>query len=179
MRKTRFRGLNAKGQWEYGYVVREQFCGYDEVLYPECNNDEFLTYEKVDGDVLGADSTIVSYGYKIHRDGGQSSVWVKRDTIGQSAALKDKRDVEIYEGDIVKNHWWGDGEVGFLGEEWIVKFGKHESNGNDVYTRNAYGWYYESKGETYSLTNLPQTKGIEIVGNIYELPIASESPPAP
>ncbi len=147
MRETKFRGLNVKGQWEYGYVVREQFCAYDEVLWPECNNKDFLTYKKADGDVLGADSTIISYGYKIYRDGGQSSVWAKRDTVGQDTGLQDKNGKEIYEADILNYHYKKckhSGPVIFSVEIPHI-----------YYSHEAGGFYEEDT---------------EIIGNIYENP---------
>ncbi len=158
MRKIRFRGLNAKGQWEYGYVVREQFCAYDEVLWPECNNKDFLTYKKADGDVLGADSTIISSGYKIHRDGQQSSVWAKRDTVGQYTGLKDSKGTEIYEGDILN----------IAGTSWEIIFSFCMFKVSDGFV-------------TQALTEAvcPAKPEAEIIGNIYENPKASESPPSP
>ena len=144
MREIKCRGLNVKGLWEYGYVVREQFRGYDETLYPECNNGEFLTYEKVDGDVLGADSAIISYGYKIYRDGQQSSVWVRRDTIGQHTTHKDKNGEEIYEGDIIRGlHDFGPG--GFSERIRTIEW----------------------KGDGYMMN---YWKDFEVIGNIYEDP---------
>ncbi len=147
MREIKFRAISTRTlQWIYGSLVRTE--GENYIVEPDERPREHPG-EYVDC----IDLSEIAQG-----------------TEGQWTGLKDKGGKEIYKGDIVKNHWWGDGDVGFLGEEWVVKFGKHESNGNDVYTRDAYGWYYESKGETFSLVNLPQSKGIEIVGNIYENP---------
>lgn len=86
-----YRGQGNKG-WEYGYLVRVQFCGYDRENYPECNNSEYLEYSK-DG---------ISYGYKIYRDGQQSSVWVKSNSIGEYIEKDDRNGKNIYMGDIIE-----------------------------------------------------------------------------
>ena len=148
MRPIEFRGLNAKGQWEYGYVVREQFCGYDRDHYPECHNDEFLIYKKVGDD-------IISCGYKIHRDGHQSSVWVKRSTVGQYIGLKDKNGKKTWEGDIIRGlHDFGPG-------------GYHEKAGIIEWKEDGYQMRY--------------WQDYEVIGNKWENPglIETQSPQAP
>ncbi|MFA5300831.1 MAG: hypothetical protein WC389_21785, partial [Lutibacter sp.] len=86
MREIKFRGKNKKGQWEYGYLVREQFTAYDQYHNLELLSVEWFEYETVKS--LSTEIGI-TYGYKIHRSGGQSSVWVDPKTIGQFIGLKD------------------------------------------------------------------------------------------
>jgi len=95
MREIKFRGLGLDG-WEYGYVVKEQFTAWNKEHDHNCDNDDFLEHEKVNG-------CIASYGYKIYRDGHQSSGWVKKDTIGQYIEVLDAKGKKIYEGDILLN----------------------------------------------------------------------------
>jgi len=93
----------------------------------------------------------------------------------QFTGLKDKNGKEIYEGDIVRNHWYrinGD----YLGHDWVVKFGEHMTSG-DYYNCDAYGWYVEginpeADEPEHTLHDLPADgdKGVEVIGNIYENP---------
>ncbi len=111
MREIKFRGLGQNG-WEYGYLTYEQFCGWDAVHHSECDNKEYLIYSKESKDVI-------SYGYKIHRSGHQSSIWVKHKTVGQYINLKDKNCKEIYNGDIVKYKY---SEETSLSEPFYLKY---------------------------------------------------------
>lgn len=93
----------------------------------------------------------------------------------QYTGLKDMRGVEIYEGDIVKNHWH-DINMKDIGALWGVCFGEHLTSA-DYYASEAYGWYAEKINatddeRTNSLHDLAhdKDKGIEIIGNIYENP---------
>ena len=98
----------------------------------------------------------------------------KRDNgiLMQYTGLKDKNGKEIYEGDIVKNHWY-DANGKFIGGLWVVKYGMHSIEGQDYYSNSGEGFYFDAQSgiddDTYNIANLPSDKrGIEIVGNIFE-----------
>jgi hypothetical protein len=56
------------------FIKQEQFTRYDEELHPECDNKEYLEYEKVSSDL--SKNVICSYGYKeIFYDGNYK--WLK------------------------------------------------------------------------------------------------------
>lgn len=93
------------------------------------------------------------------------SLFPNRFIINQYTGLKDKKEVEIYEGDIIKNHWFNVYKK-FIGDIWIVKFGEHDTS-EDYYASSAYGWYGENRsGRVCSLVQLPGE--IEVIGNIYK-----------
>ena len=73
----------------------------------------------------------------------------------QSTGLKDKNDVEIYDGDIVVNH---------VGDVWVI-----------IYFRGAFRYYpiesfskeEEKQFETDNIGNF-DTEAFEVLGNVYE-----------
>ena len=93
----------------------------------------------------------------------------------QYTGLKDKNGKKIYEGDIVRNHWYSV-SGNFLGRNWVVKYGGHSVHGQDYYSNYADGFYFDSESgvddETYNIQCLPCDEGgkFEIIGNIYENP---------
>ena len=81
--------------------------------------------------------------------------------------LQDKHGKEIYEGDIVFNHWTNiNGRE--LGQRWVVKYGTHSVEGHDYYSNEAAGFYYDHGGDTYNIISLPGE--VEIIGNRWENP---------
>ncbi len=90
----------------------------------------------------------------------------------QCTGQRDKRDILIYEGDIVKNNWFDNGG-NFIGTLSVVEYGLHSTDGEDYYTSISEGFFFNGiNGETFSINNLPfdEDRGIEILGNTYENP---------
>lgn len=91
--------------------------------------------------------------------------------IMQFTGLHDKNGNPIFEGDIVKSHWYrSDGE--WIGGIWEVKYGEHSVDGNDFYSNYAIGFYFDKPHETYNIATIPfdKDKGLEVIGNIWEHP---------
>jgi uncharacterized phage protein (TIGR01671 family) len=94
------------------------------------------------------------------------------ETIGQFTDLHDKNGKEIYEGDIVRNHWT-DCNGKFIGNKWEVKFGEYDDSEIE-WGSPGIGFYCENKhGEQQSIINLPVDRNhitVEVIGNIYDNP---------
>jgi len=58
-------------------IIREQFSAYDGDLHPECDNRDYLDYEKVDS---GLSEGIIKYGYK-QLGPGTRYRWVKKSDV--------------------------------------------------------------------------------------------------
>ena len=102
----------------------------------------------------------------------EDDLWV----LMQYTGLKDRDGKEIYEGDIVKNHWY-DANGKFIGGLWVVKYGMHSIEEQDYYSNSGEGFYFDAQSgiddDTYNIANLPADEdrgGIEIIGNIHENP---------
>ena len=57
-------------------ITREQFTAYDGDLHPECDNSEYLDYEKVK---TGLSNDICKYGYKITE--GTKYRWITKSEV--------------------------------------------------------------------------------------------------
>lgn len=58
-------------------IVRRQFTRWDTENYPECNNAEYLEYERVE---TGLSSEIIAYGYREEEQVGNVTKfkWIKK-----------------------------------------------------------------------------------------------------
>ena len=75
----------------------------------------------------------------------------------QSTGLKDKYDMEIFEGDIVVNH---------VGDEWVIT---HFRGAFRYYPIESFANAEEHWFETDNIGNF-YTEGFEVIGNIYKNP---------
>jgi len=132
------------------------------VNYDELSNQKIIfIHPNIDGEK-----------FRLFKNNGDSFNHQSDDdlVIAQSTHLKDKHGEEIFEGDIIKNYW-NNVDSEFIGRNWIVKFGKHDTS-DDYYSSVAWGFYAEAGEEEHSLHNLPCNNDgdIEVIGNIYENP---------
>lgn len=144
MRETKFRGIRiSTNEWVYGYLVQR---GETISRGQKTNKD----------DIVVPISYLSSVTYAI-----------KPETSGQYTGLKDKNDVEVYEGDVVKQHYFYDARhPGTLGamevdREIIGVVGIDELG---TYTVDSEGQVY------YWLEYLEIAEQIEVIGDIHTNP---------
>lgn len=139
MREIKFRAQDFTKTWNYGYVAMGNESA---VLFPKMK----------DGSVM--------IGIQIY---------VLPETVGQFTGLKDKKDKEIYEGDIMYTEF-SDGSGGYS----LIGWNEREASFGMM---DAYS--YQSKQEGYDfpefknyvlIAHLQKALICEVVGNIYDKP---------
>lgn len=153
---TKFRGLsideNSKGEWQYGHLIEDSGRAFiiNEVIEA---NEQYITIGSWDP--------------------------VRPDTVSQSTGLRDKNDMEIFEGDILKfNDEWAD-----YGYEGYVDGSIDGINYVEIKAETTYFTFGETRIPESSLTDLVENEHypfeelvneksyeFEIIGNIYENP---------
>lgn len=87
---------------------------------------------------------------------------VQRETVGQYTGLKDKNDIEIYEGDVLKFSWDSPcGPVEFCG---MVKFRAKDA---------AFRFWYDDFKDWAGLSGVSRND-MEVIGNVFDNPELKE-----
>ncbi len=143
MREIKFRGKRNDIGWKYGYLT--------------CIENKTIGSWEQKPAIRPFDELFITYG-------------VDPETVGEYTGLKDKKGVEVYEGDILF--------ASLNNGKYEVKFGLYACEHNDTDDRipSDMGFYIERFNDKYHNRTDSQegmgesSKYLEIIGNIYENP---------
>lgn len=134
MREYKFRGrIKDSEVWAYGYYTYNPYYGIARIWVPTKREDK----------------TLYLHEYVVDPD-----------TVGQYTGLKDKNGTEIYEGDIVDDH--------FDGYRWLVVFDL--SQAGFKLSGIGFGDYLTFDEFEDRYQGGPTFLAIEVIGNIYKNP---------